>query len=90
MKIMDEKKERTEIIIAFRSPPPPSPSVLKPFVNGGVAGLLTGFINGALDYALYRIPKNVALCRNHPSYVLRCIDAKVHFRLHLVSSSESS
>ncbi|PRQ35747.1 putative mitochondrial carrier domain-containing protein [Rosa chinensis] len=78
MKIMEEKKDRTEFegLKPFWGLPPP-PSVLKPFVHGGVAGLLTGSINGAMEYSGFHILKNVPLFRNHPTYVPRWIFVKI-------------
>ncbi|KAM5582273.1 mitochondrial dicarboxylate/tricarboxylate transporter DTC [Rosa sericea] len=77
MKIMEEKKDTAEIegLKPFWGFPPPS--VLKPFVHGGVAGLLTGSINGAMEYSGFHILKNVPLFRNHPTYVPRWIFVKI-------------
>ncbi|XP_050369395.1 mitochondrial dicarboxylate/tricarboxylate transporter DTC-like [Argentina anserina] len=47
-------------------------SVLKPFVNGGVAGLLSGCLNGFIDYSMSSL--HDARYRKHPNYVLYCFN----------------
>ncbi|KAL6203842.1 hypothetical protein ACLB2K_027541 [Fragaria x ananassa] len=70
---MEEKKEglieTSKPLRMSSTPPPPPPSVLKPFVDGGLAGLLSCGVNGAIDYS--RSISNDARYRNHPNYVLK-------------------